>query len=521
MTFNLKTILQTVGLITAVAVPLVLAVHGLPGNITESDMIGASWIGGPFESSVERGRFALTFSLAENRTVHFSANLARFAVPDLGYINGSYVSLFAPAVSYLAIPGYLLGKMFSLSQVGAFLTSSLFGFINFWLIYSLSIKLGIRRTAGLIGAVVFLFATPAFAYSTTLYQHHISTFLVLAGLWLAISFNSFWSFSLIWGLCAASILVDYPNLFLMLPLGVFALVRLLSVHISPTHIRFNLSPRRLLSLWTILVPLGLFLWFNQASYNNPLQFSGTVDSVREIGPNGLPASVPSSSAPQSTADTFSSPPPPTPKKSAINFFHPRNLIRGLYTHLISPDRGILVFTPIVLLGAVGLFHLPAASVHLTQLLLATVGFNLVLYSMWGDPWGGWAFGSRYLIPAYAVCSLGLAAILDRWRKSALAPVVFQALFVYSLAVSTLGAVGLVGIPPEIETGALSAVSGRHERSSFDRSAELILANRSKSFIYQAHLSRILPAWNYYLLVMALPAGLGTYLLYRLSHTHGR
>lgn len=114
-------------LILSAAIVLALTVRGTYGIPNSNELNSQKWIeDGPFELSPERGRFALLYSIVEDKSVHFSESVARFALPDLGYKNGNYVSLFAPGVSFLAIPGYLLGKFFGASQVGAFATSGLF-----------------------------------------------------------------------------------------------------------------------------------------------------------------------------------------------------------------------------------------------------------------------------------------------------------------------------------------------------------------------------------------------------------
>ena len=41
---------------------------------------------------------------------------------------------------------------------------------------------------------------------------------------------------------------------------------------------------------------------------------------------------------------------------------------------------------------------------------------ILLYGMWGDPWGGWAFGTRYLIPAFALMSIPIGMALNKYGK---------------------------------------------------------------------------------------------------------
>ena len=47
--------------------------------------------GKPFELSPERGRYALLTSIADNKSVYFTPEIAEYVVPDLGYVNGNYV----------------------------------------------------------------------------------------------------------------------------------------------------------------------------------------------------------------------------------------------------------------------------------------------------------------------------------------------------------------------------------------------------------------------------------------------
>jgi hypothetical protein len=163
---------------------LTVSLRGLPGNPTVPELNLKTWKeNGPFELSPERGRFALTYSIVEDKSFYFSKSIAGFASPDVGIQNGHYVSLFAPLLSFIAIPGYLIGKYFGASQVGTFAVISLFALFNFFLIRAIAIRLGSNKIAATLGALVFLFATPAFSYAVNLYQHHLSTFLILLSIW--------------------------------------------------------------------------------------------------------------------------------------------------------------------------------------------------------------------------------------------------------------------------------------------------------------------------------------------------
>src|SRR6185437_15182474 len=259
------------------AIILTLSVRGLPGTPDLTQLNRLTWKdNGPLELSPERGRYALTYAIVELHQFSFPPALARFAAPDVGYYHGKYVSLFAPGVSFIIIPGYIIGKYFGFAQVGSFAVIALFALFNVFLIRAIAVRLGAHPLAGLIAGLTFLFATPAFAYSVTLYQHHISTFLILASLYLLISFDSFWSLALIWIMCGLSVSVDYPNFFMMLPIGIGAFGKIFLAKTDMSKINLSVSLPKLFSLVAIIFPILFFLWSNFVSYGNPTQLAGTV-----------------------------------------------------------------------------------------------------------------------------------------------------------------------------------------------------------------------------------------------------
>lgn len=474
---------------------LSLGLRGISGNPTAESINSNEWKeDGPLELSPERGRFALLFSYVEDGSAHFSLPIARFATPDLGFHEGKYVSLFAPGLSFLSIPGYMIGKSLGVSQVGAFAVVALFGLLNTILIRSIAVRLGANSIAASIAGFAYLFATPSFPYAVTLYQHHPSTFLMLVSIYVLLRWNNFWSLAIVWMACAASIPLDYPNLFLMLPIGIYALTRFFSVTEDQKKYTFNFKWPYIFSLLFLLPPLLFFLWFNNLSYGNPLQFSGTVAAVKSINEQGLPA------APDFTTETdlekYTD--PEQQEKSAVLFFNTRFLINGFYTQFISLDRGILMYAPIVFISIAGMWLLykqPSKRVWLS-VLLSVMGANIVLYAMWGDPYGGWAFGSRYLIPTYAVAMIFVALALSSYKKSIPFVLLVLVLLIYSFGVNTIGALTSNRNPPKVEVLGLEALSGVQQKYTYTRNMDMLDANRSKSYIYQEFLDQTFSAWQY-------------------------
>jgi hypothetical protein len=483
---------------------LFLSIRGLPGNPTVTELRSATWREeGPFELSPERGRFTLLYSIIENKSFSFSTDLALFAEPDVAYSRGKYVSLFAPGLSFITMPGYLIGKFFGVSQVGTFAIISLFAVLNAFLIRLIAIHLGARPQTSFIAAFAFLFATPAFAYAVNLYQHHISTFLLLFSIYLLVRFKTFWSLTLVWMLCAFSIVIDYPNFFMMLPIGIYALSRLFVIDKTHDHAMvFSVSLIKFLSFVGILLPILFFCWANVMSYGKPLQLAGALERPQKINANGKP--VLASEKHKLLNQTNSS----TQKNSeyhvnVITYFVNRNIMNGFYIHFISPDRGMIVYTPVMVFAIIGIIIAWKRNIPFLQLLIAISGVNIILYSMWGDPWGGWAFGSRYLIPSYAIFSIFIAIALTYLRKNIFFLTFFLLVLIYSISINTMGAITSSTNPPQVEIAGLEKRSGIKQEYTFMKNAQFLSSGRSKSFVFQIFASRYITAWNYYFYVVSI------------------
>jgi hypothetical protein len=494
-----KNILFSVFLAILCVSLLVMSLRGVPGNPNALELSQENWQkNGPFELSPERGRFALVYSLAENHSLRFSLPVARFVVPDLGIsATGQYVSLFAPGVSYLVLPGYFLGKALGAAQVGTYAVIGLFAFFNMALIYLITKRLGASPPAAVLGGLVFLFATPAFAYAVNLYQHHISTCLLLAGVYILMRWRSWLALVPIWIFCGLSIAIDNPNFFLMLPIGFFALGRLLVLAKKETgQFTLNFNLWKSLTLLMLIPPLLLLVWFNQASHQDKFKLSGALPRVVAIDNDGYPTQSSLAQDLKLFERDLSE------NKSLVKFFETRNMLHGFYIHLMSPDRGVIYYAPVIFLGILGLMQLRRQHPDWVALLIAIAALNLLLYSMWGDPWGGWAFGSRYLIPAYALLAIGVGIALNYWRQFTGFLFLFFVLFVYSSGVNTLGALTTSANPPQAEVLNLEKISGHEEKYTYGRNWQYLNEYGSKSFVYQAIGKKYFSARGYYYLVLA-------------------
>lgn len=495
-----KNLIFTLILVIFCVLVLGLSLRGLSGNPTAKELNTDTWKeNGPLELSPDRGRYALAYSLAEDVSTHFSLDVARLATPDLGISpNGNFVSLFAPTVSYIVLPGYIVGKVFNLAQVGMFSIISIFGILNFLLIIWISNKLGANKIASVLGAFAFLFASPALAYAVSLYQHHITVFLILSSVAALMKWEGLKPLWYVWFMCALSISVDNPNLFFMLPIGVYALGRLISIDKKEDG---SISPRinykGIITLSAMILPIVFFLWFNWSANGSPLQLSGTLPAVKNIDESGKPFNG------DHEIEIIDGKVKLQEGKTAVSSFDTRNLLEGFYVHSFSPDRGVVWFAPVLLFGFLGLWMLYTKDRTSANLLGAIMGANILLYSMWGDPWGGWAFGSRYLIPSYAILSIGISIFLSRWRNNYIILALFSLVFAYSAWVNTLGAITSSTNPPQAEILGLEAQTGKIEKYTYERNLDYLKSNRSKAFIFKEYSHKIMTAEQYHSIILSL------------------
>lgn len=479
------------------AIMLLLALKGLPGNPTPEDLNQKYWRqDGVFELSPERGRYALTYSIIEDKSVFHNEQIARFAVPDIATNDGKYVSLFAPGLSYLTAPGYMFGKLFGAAQAGTFAVVSLFALGNFILVYLVSKQLGANKFASILGSITFLFATPAFVYGVNLYQHHVSAFLILLSIYVLTRYKSIWANIAVFILCGASISVDYPNLIFMMPVGLVAFSRLFKVEDSIRKINIQINLSKLLTPFIIILPLLFLFWYQSTANGGPLTLSGSLPTAKfdqEIDTTDI------ASLPDELLDKDDDP-DSSDDKNVVGFFESRILLNSFYLHFISPDRGMLTFTPVILLGFAGLFFGYRRNMPYLPLLTSVLFTVIILYSLWGDPWGGWAFGSRYLVPAYAILGIFIAQLLTYFKNNLIVILMFMLLIFYSLGVNTIGAITTIANPPQVEVLALEELTGVIQRYSYDRGMQYLNANDSKAFLYNAGAKNFLSAWNYFAII---------------------
>lgn len=473
----LKKTLIFLGISVVVLILIGLSVKGDSGNPLYYQKELDSKLGGPFESSGSNSRYALTKSIIDSGSLLLNTELAKFASPDLVAYQGKYATLFTPGVSFAATPFYYLGKILGLPQLVTFLSTGIYSALNILLIYIISRQLKATKVFSLIAGLVFAFATTALPYSNTLTQHHLSALLILASILNALGKRNILNNLVLGILFGVGALVDMPNVFMMAPIGLYAFVKHFSVTNENNSIRLKVNPF-FIAIIIGLIPLAvLFAWYNYktvGSYTKLAQSIGRTDffaskAIKEInikqgGKPGDPS------------------PPLLP-------FDTRSQLNGVYILLISNERGIFYYNPIIIFGILGLILAYRSKVNndLVVLVSATVLVNVLIYSMFGDPWGGWSFGPRYMIPTLALLSTGIGYALTRWGKNSFFAGLFILALVYSVGINALGSATTNLLPPKVESQHFADPIPYTYKYNFD----LAEKNKSGILLYNLYLKEFI------------------------------
>lgn len=466
-------------------------------------------VGTPFEATNSTSRYALTQAIVDQGRFYFDEAQAKFSSPDTSFYDGKYFSLFTPGVSFLAAPLYFVGKLFGMPQAFAYLTNIIFALLNVYLIYRITRRMGVDKYASLIAGLVFLFGTNALAYSLTLTQHHVAATILLVSIMLAMDRMSIINNLLIGALFGFGVMVDVPVGFLMLPVVAYFLFKNFEKTEVGQTIVFKVK-FAIIALVLGLIPLiGIFGWYNfqlTGSYTKLPQLIGRVEVV------------------DTNVDVQNKLPIPEEKTGPKEFrifetpFNTRLSLDGFYVLLISDERGWYYFSPVLIFGTLGIYlAIRQQGSRKTGLLLGTVGTStLLLYSMFGDPYGGWSFGPRYMIPATAMVAPGIGVFLQKWGKNILIVAAFFVTAIYSIWLATVGAMTTNAIPPKQVAMYLS----NPIPYTYQYNLDFVNQNISSSLVYNLFINQFLSVSQYVNIfvgtILVLIAGL--YLTFVLKST---
>jgi hypothetical protein len=492
----MKNVIYAILLFAGAIALYILTLRGVPDNINPNLILGKyDQATMPLELSPERDRFILVKSLAEDHSFSLSPVLVKAGAPDIGTSNGKWYILFAPGISLMALPFYTIGKAYNLAQVFSFGMISIFASFNIVCIFCIMrFILKTKPWEAALAAFLFGFGTTSWSYATTLYQHHVTLFLILSGFMAAYRFRKGGKWSVlfaayVWLTYAWSIWLDYPNALLLLPNMVYFLLS--SFHVTRLRQRITVS-------WNLAILAASIVFvvimvahgmYNQVNYGSWKQLSGGLMSYKEY--------VERTAGKKAGAKVVTLEDQSTQNLSL--FFREESLPHSLTVLLFSRDRGLFFFMPIFIFAVIGIaLYLPGMNIEL-GILFSTVLMNTALYGSWGDPWGGWAFGPRYLIISMSILSMFTVLLLHKIRKPVVlytVKVLMLVAFLYSSAVSLLGALTTNAIPPKVEADYY------HLGYNYFRNLLFFKDGKSSSYVFNTYLKSHISLMNFYLMIYA-------------------
>jgi hypothetical protein len=352
----------------------------------------------------------LPFTIAGSRTITFDrfanwyAESQRMNPAWFSRLHGHYYSsfpialpliltpLYAPFLAFLSIEQMPVDRVVLVARVMEKVSASLIVAVSVATLLALADRLTNRRNALLLTAV-YAFGTPNWSTSSqALWQHGASELLIIAGLLCLVlaSETVERTPAAQAGLCAGlSVAIRLSNAIF---LGIMAVYVLRS--------RWNVA-RKVIFAGCAAVPVGILLIYN-------FQIFGSAGG-------SYPAS----------------------------WLLQGNLLAGLAGSLVSPNRGLLVFCPVFLFAAIGVYRwlrgwrAPHPEIYPICLLVATAQLLLIARSrLW---YGGFSYGPRLLADVMPCLVILLIPAMHLIENSRTWKLVFAAALAWSILVQGIGA----------------------------------------------------------------------------------
>lgn len=395
-------------------------------------------LSGPNPSS----RFVLTRTFAETGQVWFPEEWTEFfwVSPDYARIGDQFYSDKAPGLSMLILPLYLLARVLAIPlglqyDLSSFspvdkLAIELMQFtllsINAWgvvRVYDITTRLGVKPRTAITTSSIFAFGTIFWAFASTLFPHALAATILLEVTYRLLEIRdnkrSLLNSLIIGLLLGFGAVIEYPVLFTVPLACMYLLVPFTTVQ----PVRFDLlqakKKRFLASLWkedTLIRRLLLCFVLGIAAVVSffPLLLYNLY-SFGDIG---------------KLAYYYSH------WYDSIHFYKP--LQDGIEILITSSFRGVLTFSPIILLSIWGLISLYKKYPKESLFMLVTGVFFIFFYAKNFDPTGGASFGPRYIVPALPFLVIPLAFLMEDWNGNALFTATLRVLAGISIFFNFLG-----------------------------------------------------------------------------------
>jgi hypothetical protein len=345
---------------------------------------------------------------------------------DLSSFAGNFYSAISPGFAILSFPFAALGFVldgntlnlwgWSLISDEAFV--AICSAVAVTVVYETA-KLYASEKASLVAALALAFATPLWPASTALFFHGVSLMFSTLSVYSVLRFAhgkggsaSLVASGVFLGLAG---FVEYVALLFVVPVVLYLAVRRFPGAIPKLLAGFSIGPAAQLA-------------YNYVAFQNPFLFPEAL----KTGASG----------------------------SLLSRFDLHDAIIHVAYYLVSPYRGLFVFSPIAVLGVFALLLLGGRRIPRWDALLfgSVFAITLVTYSSWTDWDGGLFYGPRFLILGLPALVIPLAAAVDEWPTRSTGITMF-ALFVASSFIEGVGALstafGVQGDPSTFELTVLN------------------------------------------------------------------
>ena len=332
---------------------------------------------------------------------------------DVALYNGNYYSAISPGMGLVSLPfasvGFLLDgghfTMFGYATLMDELFLAVCSSLAVFFAYKTS-RFYAPETESLLAALALGLSTSVWPFSTVIFPQGASLLFSIASVYFMLRYTKASSRDrnlVISGLCLGmACFIEYVAALFALPILGYLLAKgVRRKSVSKLFVSFLVGPFVLMS-------------YNYSIFGNPLAFPEQF----KVG---------STSA------------------SLLAMFNPVNMIGHFPLYFVSPYRGLLLLSPVVVLGMYELYRALGSSAQLdgfpsSDAALFVILFALVLmtYSAWQDWAGGLAYGPRFMILGLPYLVIPVSTWMSR-NKSASLKLLFLALFVMGSFVQGAGA----------------------------------------------------------------------------------
>ena len=327
---------------------------------------------GAFKSNDERAYFSGMDSFVKRG--EFTANQIYWDYTAVGMLTkqGDMVPNYEPAQMVVPIPLYLWGRTLGAAVQGTFFFNALVLAGAAALLYLGFIELDYSRGTGLLGSLVFAFATLAWPYSRTFFREPLTTFAYLLAFYALLRYRPPAERRVLWA-AVAGFAVGLAVVTKLISVGVvpgLALLVLAYERRRPTEPGQRLWSTRLRMALAAAIPLAILL----------LLYQGytwmTLSGVETFGRNIVEYTT-------------------NPQLSQTV---PMRMLRAFVGITISPYKGLFWYCPVLLLGLGGAYFFIRRHRWEGLAALLIVVTHIIGYSRYNYWSGGVAWGMRYLLP---------------------------------------------------------------------------------------------------------------------------